>query len=81
DYLDIKDTREKLMKDDQAFDQEPLGPLQVHAQLLRGKLSSQLWAERPDSAALIEQDLGYLRERLIACVLAVGELDCRQGAP
>ncbi|WP_122341726.1 flagellar hook-length control protein FliK [Pseudomonas caricapapayae] len=81
DDVDIKDTREKLWKVDLAFDLEPLGPLQVHAQLLRGTLSSQLWAERPDSAALIEHELGYLRERLIACGLAVGELACSHGAP
>lgn len=81
DGIEIKDTREKLWKVDLAFDLEPLGPLQVHAQLLRGTLSSQLWAERPDSAALIEHELGYLRERLIACGLAVGELACSHGAP
>ncbi|RMS24581.1 flagellar hook-length control protein FliK [Pseudomonas syringae] len=78
---EIKDTREKLWKVDLAFDLEPLGPLQVHAQLLRGTLSSQLWAERSDSAALIEHELGYLRERLIACGLAVGELACSHGTP
>ncbi|PBP95035.1 flagellar hook-length control protein FliK [Pseudomonas congelans] len=81
DDVEVKDTREKLWKVDLAFDLEPLGPLQVHAQLLRGTLSSQLWAERPDSAALIEHELGYLRERLIACGLAVGELACSHGAP
>ncbi|AAY38426.1 flagellar hook-length control protein FliK [Pseudomonas syringae] len=81
DDVEIKDTREKLWKVDLAFDLEPLGPLQVHAQLLRGTLSSQLWAERPDSAALIEHELGYLRERLIACGLEVGELACSHGAP
>ncbi len=81
DDVEIKDTREKLWKVDLAFDLEPLGPLQVHAQLLRGTLSSQLWAEHPDSAALIEHELGYLRERLIACGLAVGELACSHGAP
>ncbi|SHM90418.1 hook-length control protein FliK [Pseudomonas asturiensis] len=78
---EIQETREKLWKVDLAFDLEPLGPLQVHAQLLRGTLSSQLWAERPDSAALIGQELGHLRERLIACGLAVGELACNHGAP
>ncbi|WP_116800494.1 flagellar hook-length control protein FliK [Pseudomonas syringae] len=81
DGIEIKDTREKLWKVDLAFDLEPLGPLQVHAQLLRGTLSSQLWAERPESAALIEHELGYLRERLIACGLEVGELACSHGAP
>ncbi|WP_122518373.1 flagellar hook-length control protein FliK [Pseudomonas syringae] len=78
---EFQETREKLWKVDLAFDLEPLGPMQVHAQLLRGTLSSQLWAERPDSAALIGQELGHLRERLIACGLAVGELACNHGTP
>ncbi|MFJ4143572.1 flagellar hook-length control protein FliK [Pseudomonas sp. NPDC089734] len=79
--VEPKSPREKLWKIDLAFDLEPLGPLQVHAQLIRGTLSSHLWAERPGSATLISQELGYLRERLIACGLAVGELACSHGAP
>ena len=75
------DAREKIWKIELAFDLEPLGPLQVQAQLLRGTLSSQLWAQRPQSAALIGQELGHLRERLLACGLAVGELACNHGAP
>ncbi|MCQ3000910.1 flagellar hook-length control protein FliK [Pseudomonas syringae] len=81
DDSEPKDVREKLWKIDLAFDLTPLGALQVQAQLLRGKLSSQLWAERADSAALISNELGYLRERLIASGLEVGELACSQGVP
>jgi hypothetical protein len=73
--------REKLWKIELAFDLEPLGPLQVQAQLVRGSLSSQLWAERDDSAALISQELEHLRDRLVAAGLTVGELACRQGTP
>ncbi|EPN40103.1 hypothetical protein A244_30065, partial [Pseudomonas syringae pv. actinidiae ICMP 18807] len=40
DDIEVKETREKLWKVDLAFDLEPLGPMQVHAQLLRGTLSS-----------------------------------------
>ncbi|WP_122665644.1 flagellar hook-length control protein FliK [Pseudomonas viridiflava] len=76
-----KDAMEKLWKIDLAFDLAPLGALQVQAQLLRGKLSSQLWAERADSAALISKELGYLRDRLIASGLEVGDLACSQGVP
>ncbi len=76
-----KDAMEKLWKIDLAFDLTPLGALQVQAQLLRGKLSSQLWAERADSAALISKELGYLRDRLIASGLEVGDLACSQGVP
>lgn len=72
--------REPLWRIDLSFDLEPLGPLQVHAQLIRGTLSSQLWAQREDSAQLIERELGYLRQRLVACGLAVGELACSHGA-
>ncbi len=78
---EVKESREKLWKIELAFDLEPLGALQVQAQLLRGSLSSQLWAERPDSAELISQQLGYLRERLFASGLEVGELACNHGAP
>lgn len=75
------ENREKLWKIELAFDLDPLGPLQVQAQLLRGTLSSQLWAERADSAVLIAGQLGHLRERLIGCGLAVGDLACNQGTP
>lgn len=78
---EIKESREKLWKIELAFDLEPLGAMQVQAQLIRGSLSSQLWAERPDSAALINQELDYLRERLVASGLEVGELACNHGAP
>jgi len=49
--------------------------------LIRGSLSSQLWAERAESANLIARELVHLRERLIASGLTVGELACRQGTP
>ncbi|WP_024675798.1 flagellar hook-length control protein FliK [Pseudomonas syringae] len=81
DNIEITENRERLWRVDLAFDLEPLGPMQVNAQLLRGTLSSQLWAERPDSAALIEHELGHLRERLTACGLTVGELACNHGTP
>ncbi|WP_349970500.1 flagellar hook-length control protein FliK [Pseudomonas caspiana] len=81
DDSEPKEVRDKLWKIDLAFDLSPLGALQVQAQLLRGKLSSQLWAERADSAELINSELAYLRERLIAVGLEVGELACSQGVP
>ncbi|MES2819712.1 MAG: flagellar hook-length control protein FliK [Pseudomonadota bacterium] len=76
-----KEQAETLWRVELAFDLAPLGPLQVQAQLLRGSLSSQLWAERASTASLIETEMGHLRERLIAAGLQVGELDCRQGTP
>ena len=64
-----------------AFDLYPLGPLQVQAQLVRGSLSSQLWAEDPATARLVDSQLGVLRERLIASGLSVAELNCHHGTP
>ncbi len=76
-----KEQKETLWKVELAFDLAPLGPLQVQAQLLRGSLSSQLWAERVGTAQLIGEELETLRERLVAAGLTVGELACRQGVP
>lgn len=76
-----KEQPDTLWKIELAFDIQPLGPLQVQAQLLRGSLSSQLWAERGETAELIAGELEHLRERLQAAGLNVGELACRQGVP
>ena len=73
--------KERLWRVELAFDLAPLGPLQVQAQLSQGSLSSQLWAEHPGTAALIESQLGALRERLVASGLDVAELHCHQGTP
>ena len=78
---DKNEQKEPLWRIDLAFDLPHLGPLQVRAQLLRGSLSSQLWAERADTTALINAELGHLRERLQAAGLEVGELACSQGMP
>jgi hypothetical protein len=64
-----------------AFDLAPLGPLQVQAQLTRHQLSSQLWAEQPGTAALIDQELPQLRQRLNDAGLHVDSLVCHQGTP
>lgn len=76
-----REPKEQLWRLDLAFDVEPLGPLQVQAQLVAGRLSSQLWAERPYTANLIETHLGTLRARLSASGLNVGDLDCHLGVP
>ena len=72
---------ETLWKLDLAFDVAPLGPLQVQAQLARGSLSSQIWAERSATAELVSAELEHFRERLVGAGLNVGELGCRQGLP
>ncbi|WP_282372853.1 flagellar hook-length control protein FliK [Pseudomonas sp. PS02290] len=73
--------REKLWRVELAFDLEPLGPLQVQAQLIAGSIASQLWAEREGSAELISSELDNLRARLVACGLNVKELECNRGVP
>ncbi|MBK5416528.1 flagellar hook-length control protein FliK [Pseudomonas sp. TH31] len=76
-----REPKQQLWRVELAFDLEPLGPLQVQAQLIQGSLSSQLWAERPYTASLIESNLAALRERLLASGLNVGDLDCHLGTP
>jgi len=76
-----QDPKEPLWRIDLAFDLDPLGPLQVQAQLAHGSLSSQLWAERASTAGMIDRELGNLRERLVAAGLTVGDLACSQGTP
>lgn len=76
-----REPKQRLWRVELAFDMEPLGPLQVQAQLAAGKLSSQLWAERPYTASLIESHLGGLRAQLLASGLNVGDLDCHLGKP
>lgn len=76
-----KEKPETLWKVELAFDVPPLGPLQVQAQLLRGSLSSQIWAERSGTADLINAELDHLRQRLLAAGLNVGELACSRGTP
>ena len=73
--------KETLWKVELAFDLEPLGPLQVQAQLVHGSLSSQLWAERSSTVSLIDAELDHLRQRLNDAGVQVGELACSQGTP
>jgi hypothetical protein len=76
-----RDPLEMLWRIELSFDLHPLGPLQVQAQISQGSLSSQLWAELPSTAQLIESQLGHLRERLLARGLNVTELHCHHGTP
>ncbi|HEX5843520.1 MAG TPA: flagellar hook-length control protein FliK [Pseudomonas sp.] len=78
---DKLEKKETLWKVELAFDLDPLGPLQVQAQLAHGRLSSQLWAERSSTVSLIDAELDNLRQRLNAVGVQVGELACSQGTP
>jgi hypothetical protein len=73
--------KDRLWRVELAFDLEPLGPLQVQAQLVAGSLSSQMWAQREGAAELISGELDNLRARLVACGLNVKELACNCGVP
>ena len=78
---DEREPKQQLWRVDLAFDMEPLGPMQIQAQLIAGSLSSQLWAERPYTADLIENNLFALRQRLLDRGLNVGDIDCHLGTP
>jgi hypothetical protein len=73
--------KQQLWRVELAFSMEPLGPLQIQAQLIKGSLCGQLWAERPYTASLIESNLAGLRDRLLSAGLNVGNLDCHLGTP
>ncbi|MBV7491001.1 flagellar hook-length control protein FliK [Pseudomonas sp. PDM30] len=73
--------KQQLWRVELAFSMEPLGPLQIQAQLIKGSLCGQLWAERPYTASLIESNLAELRDRLLSAGLNVGDLDCHLGTP
>jgi hypothetical protein len=76
-----REPKQQLWRVELAFAMEPLGPLQIQAQLITGSLSGQLWAERPYTASLIESNLAGLRDRLLSAGLNVGDLDCHLGTP
>ncbi|WP_300725897.1 flagellar hook-length control protein FliK [Pseudomonas sp.] len=81
DTPEAREQADQLWRVELAFDLTPLGPLHVQAQLLRGTLSGQLWAERAFTAELIASQLGQLRQRLNDAGLSVTDLDCHQGTP
>ena len=81
DKPEPREIKDQLWRVELAFDLAPLGPLHVQAQLLRGNLSGQLWAEQAYTANLIESQLGNLRQRLHDAGLSVTDLECHQGIP
>ncbi len=81
DKPEAREIKDQLWRVELAFGLAPLGPLHVQAQLLRGNLSGQLWAERAYTVNLIESQLGNLRQRLLDAGLSVTDLDCHQGTP
>lgn len=64
-----------------AFNLDPLGSLQAIASLYKGRVSSEFWAEQPQTLTLLHGELSQLRDRLLAKGLDVGDLSCHQGMP
>ncbi len=64
-----------------AFNLGPLGALQSIARLYKGRVSSEFWTDRSDTLALLDREVGELRDRLLAKGLEVGEISCHKGVP
>lgn len=75
------DPKETIWRIDLAFDLNPLGPMQVQAQLAQGQISSQIWSERARTAALVEAELEHFRERLTQSGFNIKDLSSSQGHP
>ena len=59
----------------------PLGALHARLSLLDGRISATIWAERPDTASLVESHLDLLGDGLERAGIAVGHLASRSGRP
>jgi hypothetical protein len=57
------------------IDVDPLGPVHVHLSLAGGRTTASVWAERPESLALLQDQAGDLAREL------VGEVVIQGGAP
>ena len=58
-----------------------LGKLYARIVLASGTVSTTIWAERRETAALAKQRLAGLQDALVAAGLPVGVLCCQQGTP
>lgn len=57
------------------------GPLTFEVALRRESLSARVWAEHPDTARQVSQQLNTLRQSLQELGLEVTALECRRGTP
>ncbi|MEH6499177.1 MAG: flagellar hook-length control protein FliK [Pseudoalteromonas distincta] len=64
-----------------AFNLDPLGSMQAIAKLYKGRVSSEFWAQQPQTLTLLHGELNQLRDRLLAKGLDVGDLSCHRGMP
>lgn len=63
-----------------AFDLPGLGPVQAQINLQGERVSAHFWAAEPQTLPLLREHLHELRRGMLAAGLAVGDIDCRQGA-
>ena len=59
----------------------PLGPLHAHLSLVDGRVSATIWAEREETASLVDHHLGLLGAGLERAGIAVAHLAARSGRP
>ena len=59
-----------------AIDMEPIGPVRARVAQIGGKTSVTLVADKPASAAALQQDLGSLKAALAQANLEPGDLHC-----
>lgn len=64
-----------------ALDVEPLGPVHAVLGVRGGHASVTLWAERPETAAVLAEDRDALRDAMGRAELALDDVKIRQGAP
>ena len=64
-----------------SLDVEPLGPVHVQIGLAGEKLAVGLWAERPDAAARLGDDVGRLQGALEAAAIPVESIHLATGRP
>ena len=64
-----------------SLDVEPLGPIHARIGLSGEKLSIGLWAERPDAAARLGEDVGRLQGALEAAAIPVESIHLATGRP
>lgn len=64
-----------------SMDVEPLGPIHAQIGLVGEKLSIGLWAERPDAASRLGDDVGRLQGALEAAAIPVESIHLATGRP
>ena len=81
-----EDTTKEAEKDIQwklvlSFDLPQLGPLYIQVNLVPPSISSIIWADRPETYALVKMETKHLESKLKSLGLEVGDIFCKQGQP